>query len=556
MKIDTRKSLFLFTAILLLLSISLSVLSLFPNSTGNNQSAIIIDNPFRLRQNETYRQGLGAFHGGENITLSVQCPNEFMKNFSIITYDGPEYVNSSNQNLTYTFTADMDYYEASFYSNSPNADWVNFKVTVQKPEEHFPYSWLSIPAKTLFLFGLTLAIIAFIKFGSPSKLTSQTENKTFSLSLKQFDRVLLVLLSLSLMVWLLFLLMNSNPLGTFENWYTDHARHAYVSSLFLKNGFSIFNQPLGILSSLDSSHFMFVTWPEMPHLYPLGSIFLFLPFGALLQNGFNAVLIFKLEIGLFLFFSHICLYFFLKNFLNKEMNLLLKLVGVYIIYVVLVVYAANGMFDSIAFLFSLFAILMFVSERYDKFFLLVAVSIFLKYQAGIFLLPLVIFGLSKILGKKQFRSALGNKNVVFGAFLIMISGTTGYFSMSFLAQSKPAFIMNGINAFLPHAQVSWNTQAVSVSLTLILTIIYSSYMLNKNVLLSFSAPVLLLPSFALPYFQNWYLPFIFVYGLIPQNRKESEATIIWLIFMVAVLSFGGVSFNLLQILGNLEGSRI
>jgi hypothetical protein len=81
-------------------------------------------------------------------------------------------------------------------------------------------------------------------------------------------------------------------------------------------------------------------------------------------------------------------------------------------------------------------------------------------------------------------------------------------------------------------------------------------MLNKNVLLSFSAPVLLLPSFALPYFQNWYLPFIFVYGLIPQNRKECEATIIWLIFMVAVLSFGGVSFNPLQILGNLEGSRI
>jgi hypothetical protein len=114
--------------------------------------------------------------------------------------------------------------------------------------------------------------------------------------------------------------------------------------------------------------------------------------------------------------------------------------------------------------------------------------------------------------------------------------------------------MNGINAFLPHAQVSWNTQAFSVILTLILTIIYSSYMLNKNTVLSFSAPLLLLPSFALPYFQNWYLPFIFVYALIPQNRKESEATIIWLIFMVAVLSFGGVSFNPLQILGNLEGS--
>ncbi len=554
MKIDARKSLFLLTAVLLLLSISLSVISLFPNSTGNNQSTIIIDNSFRLRQNETYRQGLGAFHSRENITLSVQCPNEFMKNFSIITYNGPQYTNSSNQNLMHTFTADADYYEASFYSNSPNASWVNFKVTVQKPEEHLPYSWLNISAKTFFLFSITLAIISFIKFESSSKQTSRMENKTFSLSLKQFDRGLLLLLLVSLTIWLLLLAMNSNPLGTFENWYTDHARHAYVSSLFLKDGFSVFNQPLGILSSHDSSHFMFVTWPEMPHLYPLGSIFLFLPFGALLQKGFDAILIFKLEIGLFLIFSHICLYFFLKNFLNKEIHLFLKLVGIYIIYVVLVIYAANGMFDSIAFLFSLFAILMFLTERYDKFFLLVAVSIFFKYQAGIFLLPLVIFGLSRILGKNQLKTLLSNKNVIFGAFLIMISGATSYFSMSYLAQTKPEFVMNGINAFLPHARVSWNIQAFSVILTLILTIIYSSYMLNKNALLSFSAPILLLPSFALPYFQNWYLPFIFVYALIPQTRKESEATIIWLIFMVAVLSFAGVSFDPLQILGNLAGS--
>jgi hypothetical protein len=114
--------------------------------------------------------------------------------------------------------------------------------------------------------------------------------------------------------------------------------------------------------------------------------------------------------------------------------------------------------------------------------------------------------------------------------------------------------MNGINAFLPNARVSWNIQAFSVILTLILTIGYSFYMLNKNALLSFSAPILLLPSFSLPYFQNWYFPFIFVYALIPQSRKESETTIIWLIFMVAVLSFAGLSFDPLQILGNLAKS--
>ena len=75
-------------------------------------------------------------------------------------------------------------------------------------------------------------------------------------------------------------------------------------------------------------------------------------------------------------------------------------------------------------------------------------------------------------------------------------------------------------------------------------------MLNKNSLLSLSALFLLLPSFMLPYFQNWYLPFMFVYMLIPQRKKDLEATLIWLIFMIAVLSFGGVSFNPLQILDN------
>ena len=103
----------------------------------------------------------------------------------------------------------------------------------------------------------------------------------------------------------------------------------------------------------------------MPHLYPIGSILLFLPFGAFLQNGVNPVLVYKLEIALFLVFAHLCLYFFLKVFLRKDMHLTWKLIGVYIAYLTLVIYAANGMFDSIAFFFALIAVTMFLSERYD-----------------------------------------------------------------------------------------------------------------------------------------------------------------------------------------------
>ena len=176
---------------------------------------------------------------------------------------------------------------------------------------------------------------------------------------KTFRNRLLTLVLLSLVLWLILLTVNSSPLGTFNNWYTDHARDDYVSSLFLKDGLSVFSQSLGSLANQDASHFMFVTWPQMPHLYPLGSIFLFLPFGALLQSGVDSVSVYKLEIALFLVFAHICLFLFLKDFVKKDLNAFWKIAGLYIIYVSLVIYAAGGMFDSVAFFFVLVALTMF-----------------------------------------------------------------------------------------------------------------------------------------------------------------------------------------------------
>jgi hypothetical protein len=543
----------LYAAILLLvLSIVLAVVSLFPIDTGGNQSYVLINDTFRLSPNEIYREGLGSFHGGEKISLLVQCPTAFQKNFSIITYNGLRYSNFSQSDIAYSFTAGADYYEAVFFSESPNAGMVHFQVSVQEPKAVFPYSWLTEVSKIMFLLSLGLVILVMLKivFSNSSKFTLNMSNLP-SLSEKN-RRCILVLLLLSLVFWLLLLAVNANPLATFENWYTDHARDSYVSSLFLKNGFSVFDEPLGKLASLDNSYYKFVTWPEMPHLYPLGSIFLFLPFGVLLQNGFDAILVYKIEIAIFLVFAHICLYFFLKNFLKKDLVWLLKALGVYIIYVTLVIYAADGMFDSVAFLFSLLALSMFMTERYDYFFLLVAVSVFFKYQAGIFLLPLIIVGLMKLFEKNKLSNLLRNKAVVAGATLGFVSVFTATLSAPYLLATGPQLIMNGINAFSPNSQVSWTLQSFSVLLTLAATLAFAVYMLNKNSLLSLSALFMLLPSFMLPYFQNWYLPFIFIYVLIPQQKKELEVTMVWLLFMIVVLSFGGVSFNPLQIFGALK----
>jgi hypothetical protein len=73
-------------------------------------------------------------------------------------------------------------------------------------------------------------------------------------------------------------------------------------------------------------------------------------------------------------------------------------------------------------------------------------------------------------------------------------------------------------------------------------------MRNRNPLISLSVIFLLLPSFTMPFFQIWYLPFFFCYALIPQQKRDMEVTMIWLIFMVAVLSFSGISFDPLHVL--------
>jgi hypothetical protein len=531
--------------VVLVLSIVLSVASLFPVITSSNQKNTVINESFRLSQNEVYRQGLGAFVGGENVTVSVDCSTAFMKSFSIVTSNGTSYSNSTSLNITYSFIVDPHYYEVVFSSNASNASWVHFQATIEKPQVIYPLSWLTTPAKIMFVLSIGFTLLIILKRGFP-KFKEKFEGAPHSLAIDKTCRNrLLAFLLLSLFLWLILLSANTNSLATFNNWYTDHVRDDYVSSLFLKDGFSVFSQPLGMLASQDSSYYKFVTWPEVPHLYPFGSILLFLPFGTLLQNGFDPVLIYKLEIALFLVFAHICLYFFLSAFLKKNSHLFWKIAGLYIIYVSLVLYAAGGMFDSVAFLFAIIAVTMFLSERYDYFILFIGVSIFFKYQTGIFLLPLMIVGLLMALQKNNIQSFIRNKAVIFGIILLGISGFTAYLSAPFMLQTRAELVMNFINAFASHSQIAWNHQAVGIFITLAGTLIYAAFMLKKNSFLSLSAIFLLLPSFMLPYFQYWYIPYVFVYTLIPQRKRELEVTVLWLIFMIVMLCF---SDNPLQFL--------
>jgi hypothetical protein len=395
----------------------------------------------------------------------------------------------------------------------------------------------------LFFFSIGLIMLLLLKTAlHKSSVLRADEHKRQFLSQKS-RWILLILILLSFALWFFLLLVNTNSFATFENWYTDHARHSYSSSLFTKVGFSIFDTPLGKLASNDDSYYKFMTWPQMPYLYPLGSIFLFLPFGFMLQSGVDQILVFKMEIAVFLLFSHVSLYYFLERFWKQKMFPLLKLLGIYAIYVPLIVYSANGMFDAVPFLFSLIAINLYLDGRYDYFLLFIALSVTFKYQPAIFLFPLIIMGVMKLFERQAFSSIIKNKAVIAAAVLAVIAVFTAVLSAPFLMNTRPEFVMNGINAFSSHTQIPWAAQSFAVLLTLTVTLLFAVYLLNKNPLLSLSAIFILLPIFTMPYFQIWYLPFFFAFVLISKQKREVEVTMLWLIFMVAVLSFGGISFN-------------
>jgi hypothetical protein len=547
----TSKNLLFGFMLLLALSVVIAVVSLVPAGPQNatisaDNSFSITDVSFVVTPLEIRRHGLGSFRGGENISISISNPEHSPFNFSVETYNGTCYSTTSTGDIEYSFTAEPEYYEVVFFSESTIE--IHLAVSAQEPTVLFPFSWLNTPAKVLFFFSLGSVMLLLLKPALHTASMFNVEEYKARLLSPKGRRVLLILILLSLAFWFFLLAVNTNPFGSFENWYTDHARHSYSATLFTKVGFSIFDTPLGQLASNDNSYYKFVTWPQMAHIYPLGSLLLFLPFGFLLQSGVEQVFVFKMEIAVFLLFAHVSLYYFLARYWKQQMFPFLKLVGVYAMYIPLIVYTANGMFDAIPLLFSLIAIDMFLTERYDYFLLFMAVSVMLKYQAAIFLLPLIIMGVLKLFEKHQLSSIIRNKAVIAAALLEVVCVFTAVASAPYLMETKPEFVMNGINAFSPHAQITWEMQAFAVLSTLAVTLLFAVYMLKRNPLISLSALFLLLPLFTMPFFQIWYLPFFFGYALLPQKKRDMELTMIWLVFIMAVLGFGGISFNPINVL--------
>ena len=555
--VDFIKRRVLFLVLLaLLLSVVLGVFSYYPISSAESFTRTVIADSFILTGQETYRQGLGGFHENENITLTVSSNASFPIGFELVTYTGQLYKTEIKE-LNYSFTTKADYYDAVFTAapitkTYANSTLVTLQVLAQTKEASYPLIWLAAPAKALFFASWTAFMLILLKPEIRSSLKSPRQPPMKASLNLMGDKVLLSLIVVSLVFWLALVAVNNYPLGTFENWYTDSARHPYSATLFTKVGFSVFDVPLGQISTSDSSFYKYVTWPEMPHLYPLGSILLFLPFSAMLESGMPQTLVLKLEVVLFLVASHVCLFYFLKRFWNQEMNSVLKTVSGYFFYVVLVLYSANGQFDAVSFLFVFFGLILFSAARYDTFLLLVAVATTFKYQSGIFLAPLVVVGLLRLFRSNNLSEILKNKAIIAAGGLVLFDLFTAFLSLPYLTNTRPELIMNAVNAFSPNSQLNWELHLLIILLFVTVTLIFAVYEMNKSRIISLFAVFSLLPCLTMPYFQPWYLPLFFGYLLIPQNKRSLQVAVLWVIFVSVVLSFGGLSFNPVLILDKIR----
>lgn len=500
---------------------------------------VLIDDTFKLDPNEIRRHGLGALRAGDEVYITIRELNNFTVKCSVVTYEATIYERECAGYDKYVFTADYDYYEVVFYNSESTPRNINLSASLERGAERYPNSWLAIPAKLLFFTGWTLTVSILMWQVVKTPLERSNDRRNNSASRSTSNKKLIVLLLVSCIVWLSLLTTPKySPMGL-ENWYTDHARHPYSAYLFAKYGFSVFDTPLGKLASIDNSFYKFVTWTEMPHLYPIGSIFIFLPFGLLLQSGVPSSVVFKMEIALFLIFAHVCIYYFIKHFSGKPLRRLVKYSGIYAFCFLLIMYSANGMFDAIPLLFSLMSVIEFVKNHYSKSVIYATVAAFFKYQAAIFLIPLTLIALIRLYKDVGLYDAAKKIWLPFTLILVSVEAYTTYLNIPFMMRARPELTMNGIYLFGPHAQIPWQTRFFAIFSTLAFAIIIVLYLLRKggtisSLLLFYS----FFPFFTMAYFQPWYFPYFYIYALIPERASLVNVVVLWLVVISLIISLG------------------
>jgi hypothetical protein len=136
--------------------------------------------------------------------------------------------------------------------------------------------------------------------------------------------------------------------------YTDHMRHAYAAWALLNIGPEVFTTPISQWN-FGASH-PFVSWPTLPHLYPIGSLVLFMPFGVTINLGLVPEPLVNISmVMLFGVFGVVASWLLYQTLRDSYEPILL---GIVLLMVVpsYVFWGLNGFFDTIAVALALYGV--------------------------------------------------------------------------------------------------------------------------------------------------------------------------------------------------------
>jgi len=342
--------------------------------------------------------------------------------------------------------------------------------------------------------------------------------------------VLEMMLIISLVTWISVLYFNPYYFADLENRYTDHMRHEYVSWLFLHVGFKVFSTPLKELSSQAPSLHPHLVWQMHPHIYPLGSILYFMPFGILSNLGIiSDVIVHKLMVLSFLAGAHLALYYFIMELKKRGFGVFLVASVSSLFYRHMVFWALNGFYDVMAILLIILSIKYWRKGSSLKSLVVLTASFFLHYRS-IFYLPLWIVLFAKILF--QHKNDLWNQltrfsklSLSFMWFLIvaLLDLYTAYLSFLNRTWEIPAeWKTSIINVYSGKPDAQMLLLALSAIVFLIL-VKRKSYITGSTMLLCL-AYMLFTPNW-----MHWHHLFFFPTMLIPSNKISVEAAAFWLV---------------------------
>ena len=358
-------------------------------------------------------------------------------------------------------------------------------------------------------------------------------------SQKKIKRMLLnldllkIVLAVSFVLWALVLYFNPYYFADLEMRYTDHMRHEYMAWLFLHVGFKVFSTPLENLSLQAPSLNPHPTWRTHPHIYPLGSILYFIPFGVLSNLGIiSDITVHKLMILSFLTGAHLAIYYFMMELRKYNFGLFLTISVSSLFYTHLIFWALNGFYDAIAILFIILAIKYWREGSSLKSLVILTGSFFLHYRS-IFYLPLWITLFAKILlqHKDDLWSQLTHLNRLSLSFLWFLSVASLNFYTIYLSFFNRSWKI----------PVEWQPSVINIysgkldAQILLLTLSAITFLIlvkRKSYITFFSLLLCLAYMLFTPNWMHWHNLFFFPALLLSLDKTSVEVASFWLITII------------------------